>query len=894
MIYLFYNVNEVNPMKRFLSIILTAVILLSGLVFEASAETKILTKPTVFLSGPDEYNIVFATFDYAAAFVEIKHGGKTYVYADEYDGLIRTDDYIHTVRVPKSMLDSAGGYTIIAREVDSNKKGGISYLSELRENYTFYGDKGKNDANISVFSDLHLKPAEYKRAEIAKNIMDNKMGRPDLIVLNGDITDALPNDMYFAEALIEGAHIISQGQIPVIYVRGNHEARGEFAQFIDKYLSFTGGNMYGRVEFGPASFIIGDCGEDKPDYQVEYGGLVDFDNYLASQLNWLENMGGYDNSKPYHIALSHSPKFFDRKYSSECFVALEKYQTDIQISGHHHTAALFSGAKYPIVIDGGAPSDNFKGGLLKLSGDDIHFEAWDKDLNSVFTHDAKTVKKQLSPKSENKKSEYVQNEPLLPIVTTSGIASQKGSNYSPTVTVPPTVFDCGDMYNIVYVADSGSNLTKAQAVVTAKDGKVYTFTDHKSGNAVSNAVHSIAVPKEILEGASYCIKTTYLGAYGAYGENYMYEATATDIGLTVTSKSYTFSEFNEGESVSVASFSKCGGIEAAVNAKNTLSIDPDVIVLGGNMTDGLYTQKDFVNNILIFANTLSGGTKPVIFVRGEGECYGDFAPYLSQILRVSENGSHNGMYFKTRYGDVNIVVCDTYREALSNQYIEKQRAWLESLTFNGGKCTFFVGSNTDALKKITEGVYSSLGGCAYIGDGESYGSINIYDKNTLSAHQNSVYGTKDTVFENIDPKIDEGKLTENTLSTPNFLTDEQKALEVSPDYDEVVTEKPTDLPWHTIMIYEWEERGLSTAPTGEFKAKSMQCTQFLMLYYNLSGVDFDKLGYTVDNKPINRQLCALKLAYKSNLILYEPPIMHTFSADEITQILKSRRDTPNA
>lgn len=880
-------------MKNFLSILLSSVILISAFTFGASADTRILTKPTVFLSGPHEYNIVFATMDYAAAFVEIKHGGKTYVYADEYDGLIRTDDYIHSIRVPKTMLDSAGGYTIIAREVDSNTKTGISYSSELRENYTFYGDSGKSNIDIACFSDLHLKPAEFERADMAKSIMDKKMGRPDLIVLNGDITDALPNDIYFAETLLEGAHIISKGQIPVIYVRGNHEARGEFAQFIDKYLSFTGGNMYGRVEFGPASFIVGDCGEDKPDYQVEYGGLVDFDNYLVKELNWLQNMGGYDNSKPYHIALSHSPKFFDRKFSKECFDILKGYQTDIQVSGHHHTAALHSGAEFPIVIDGGIMDSGYRGGLLKISGDNIRFEVWDNELKSVFTHEAKTLTKQ-TVKAENKKSEYIQNEPLLPIVSTSGITAQKRSDYSPTVTVPPTVFDCGDTYNIVYVADAGSNLTKAQAVVTAKDGKVYTFTDSKAGNAVSNAVHSIAVPKDILDGASYQIKTTYLGAYGAYGENYTYEATSTDIGLTVTSKVYQFTDFSQKEKISVASFANGGDDKTAIDAKNNLTTDPDVIVIGGNMAKGLYTQKDFVNDVLLFANTLSYGTKPVIFVRGEGECYGDFAPYISQILRITQNGNHNGMYFTTRYGDVNIVVCDTYRELLSNSYIEKQRAWLESLTLSGGKCTFFAGADTDTLKKMTEGVYNALGGCAYIGDAESYGKIVTFDGKKLLNQKNTVYGTKDIAFEDIQPEIDADRITQSTLTTPDYLTDEERALEVSPDYKDAVVDKPTDLKWYTIMLYEWEERGLSTAPAGEFKAESMQCTRFLLLFYNLSGVDFDKLDYKVDNLPVNRHLSALKLAYKSNLILYEPPILHLFSAEEITQIVNSIKGEKNA
>ncbi len=866
-------------MKRFFCTVVAILILANSFCFSAFAsDITLLTKPTVFLSGPDEYNIVFATGDYAAAFVEINYGGKTYVYADEYDGLIRTDDYIHTVRVPKAMLDSAKSYTIIARTVESNTKNGISYENEMREMWTFAGDKGENSLDVAFFSDLHLKPAEFERANMALDIMNKKMGAVDLIVLNGDITDALPNEMYFTETLLEGAHIISGGQIPVIYVRGNHEARGEYAQFIDRYLAFEGGNMYGRVEFGPASFIVGDCGEDKPDYQVEYGGLVDFDNYLATQLDWLENMGGYDNTKPYHVALSHSPRFFDRKFSKECFDILDGYKTDIQVSGHSHTAALYKGANFPIVIDGGILSNGFRGGLLKLSGDNINFEVWDNNLKSVFTHSAKTVTKTVEAKSDVK-AEYADTPALSDIVTQTGISAQKGSNYSPTVTVPPTVFDCGDTYNIVYVADAGSKLTKAQAVVTAKDGKVYTFTDAKAGNAVSNAVHSIAVPKDILEGASYVIKTTYLGAYGAYGENYMYEAVSTDIGLTITSKPYQFAEFDKQNAFTVATFSNAGGIEAAVNAKSTLSAEPDVIVLGGNMTDGLYTQKDFVNNILTFASTLSAGKKPVIFARGDGECYGDFAPYLSQILRVTQKGCHNGMYFNTRYGDVNIVVCDTAK-ALSSGYLQKQDAWLSSLKLSG-ECTFFVGADTELLKQMTGGVYTALGGIECLGDDDGMGTINSYDKKTISEQKNSVYGQKDVYSQAASSKIDAGKLGDTALPSPEYMTNEQKELEIPHDYAEKVVEKPTDLAWHTLMIYEWNERGLTNAPQGEFQAKSMPCTRFLMMYFNLLGIDFNKLDYD----GANRQLKALKFAFDAGVISYEPPILHQFTAQEIEQIL---------
>jgi len=866
-------------MRKFLAFILISVLLIPPVTFAASAGTMLLTKPTVFLSGADEYNVLFATTDYAAAFVEISYGGKTYLFADEYDGLIRTDDYIHTVRVPKSLLDSAGGYTIVAREVASNSKSGISYESEMREKWTFYGDKGKDSINISFVSDLHLKPAEFGRAQMAKDIMDNKMGAVDLIVFNGDITDALPNDMYFAETLLEGSHIVSGGQIPVIYVRGNHEARGEFAQFIDRYLAFDGGNMYGRVEYGPASFIVGDCGEDKPDYQVEYGGLVDFDNYLVTQLEWLKNMGGYDSSKPYHVALSHSPRFFDRKYSSEAFLALENYGTDIQVSGHSHTAATFSGAKYPIVIDGGIMTEGFRAGLLKMSGDDIHFEVWDDKLNSVFTHSAKTVQKTVTPKPKEE-IEYVENEPLTSIVTGSGILANKGSKYSPSVTVPPTVFDCGDSYNIVYVADAGSNLTKAVAEVTANDGRVYTFTDAKAGNAVSDSVHSIAVPKDILEGATYVIKTTYLGAYGAYGENYTYEGVSTDIGLTVTSKEYAFPDFTDDSAVTFASFSDRGGLSEAVKVKSTLSVEPDVIVLGGNMTSGLYTKNDFIERILVFANTLSGGVKPVIFTRGAGECYGDFSPYISQILRISQNGSHNGMYFATRYGDINVVVCDTNIDKVSKTYYQRQREWLASLTLTGGKNTFFVGADAKELKSLTAGSYDKLGGVGFLSEDGEYGKLYTFNKNAVAERINSFYGTKKATVNTVTAAIDQARLTQ-PAATPPYLTNEQKQLDISPDYEETVTDKPTDLGWHTLMLYEWAEYGLDTALTDEFEAKPTRCTEFFLMYFNMSGIDFDKLEY----QNANRQLKALKLAYDMGLIMYEPPLLLMLSDTEITQIV---------
>ena len=69
----------------------------------------------MFVAGDNEYNIVWVTNEISAAFVELTADGTTYVYRDEKNGVIRTDDYIHTVRVPRAVLESAGKYTVISR-----------------------------------------------------------------------------------------------------------------------------------------------------------------------------------------------------------------------------------------------------------------------------------------------------------------------------------------------------------------------------------------------------------------------------------------------------------------------------------------------------------------------------------------------------------------------------------------------------------------------------------------------------------------------------------------------------------------------------------------------------------------------------------------------------------
>ena len=46
--------------------------------------------------------------------------------------------------------------------------------------------------------------------------------------------------------------------------------------------------FYYTFRHGPAFFVVLDCGEDKPDNDIEYSGLADFDRYRATAADWLK------------------------------------------------------------------------------------------------------------------------------------------------------------------------------------------------------------------------------------------------------------------------------------------------------------------------------------------------------------------------------------------------------------------------------------------------------------------------------------------------------------------------------------------------------------------------------------------------------------------------------
>ena len=74
-----------------------------------------------------------------------------------------------------------------------------------------------------------------------------------------------------------------------------------------RYFSPKQPNIYYTFRQGPIFFVILDTGEDKPDNDIEYAGITDYDNYRTEQVNWLREVLQSKEYKeaPFKIIVGH-------------------------------------------------------------------------------------------------------------------------------------------------------------------------------------------------------------------------------------------------------------------------------------------------------------------------------------------------------------------------------------------------------------------------------------------------------------------------------------------------------------------------------------------------------------------------------------------------------------
>src|SRR5690606_25547121 len=166
--------------------------------------------------------------------------------------------------------------------------------------------------------------------------------KTDLVFFNGDMANDLRSeDQMFSDFMDTGVKVFAS-EIPMYTARGNHETRGQYASPFPDYFVTTTGQLYYLVRRGPICFVVLDCGEDKPDSDIEYSGIVNMDYYRSEQAEWLKEVLKHPDyvSAPYKVVICHMPPFggwHGEGEIAEKFVPLlNQAGAQVMLSGHLH------------------------------------------------------------------------------------------------------------------------------------------------------------------------------------------------------------------------------------------------------------------------------------------------------------------------------------------------------------------------------------------------------------------------------------------------------------------------------------------------------------------------------------------------------------------------------
>lgn len=299
------------------------------------------TSPAVF-AVDDHYQIMVEV--QSESLMSVNIGGKTYY--DETNGIMNSLSPIHRVSVPIEKLDDAKEYTVCIRPIVERK----SYFTETKEvvEYRYkFNPVPKHNIRAYHISDAHNRIAEPIKAARA-------FGNIDLLILNGDIIDHSGSVEKFSN-IYEICSELTAGSIPVVFSRGNHDMRGNFAEKFADYTPSHNRNTYYTFKIGGIWGMLLDCGEDKEDNHPEYGFTVACHTFRKKQTDYIKTVIANAKNEYDHMDVKtklviahapftrcHKPPFdIETDIYREWVTLLREYiKPDLMICGHMHKCGL--------------------------------------------------------------------------------------------------------------------------------------------------------------------------------------------------------------------------------------------------------------------------------------------------------------------------------------------------------------------------------------------------------------------------------------------------------------------------------------------------------------------------------------------------------------------------
>lgn len=309
---------------------------------------------------------------------------------DSHDGL-KSISTFHSTRLDGLKPGTKYCYRICSQEVLDHSGSTVLYGDSVGTNVysrpplTFRTpDFSSAGTSFAMINDIHGH----------NNIMQSLLKQvswpsTDFIMFSGDMVgNAMYSESQIFEDFMDTAVSVFAGETPMFYARGNHEDRGPIASTFSKYFPYPDGHAYYIFRRGPVCFIVLDSGEDKPDSDIEYSGICDFDRYRTEEAAWLKDALKKDicRSAQYRVAIIHIPptdSWYGSKEVARLFVPLlNDAKVDVMLCGHMHAYSRVGEEKdirnFPVIINS---NDTILFGETKSDG--MHFSVKGVDGKSV-------------------------------------------------------------------------------------------------------------------------------------------------------------------------------------------------------------------------------------------------------------------------------------------------------------------------------------------------------------------------------------------------------------------------------------------------------------------------------------------------------------------------------
>lgn len=235
----------------------------------------IFETPVVYAVG-NTYQIMF--YLNVDAYASVTIGTQTF--DDAVCGNMRSLPGMRRITVPMETLDTAKAYSLRIERIEARLKYRTRSLGVETYRFEFH-PVPKDDARAYMIGDAH---GDLDGAVSAAQAY----GSFDFLIVNGDIGETA--DETQALSAYRLAVMLTGGTKPVVYARGNHENRGAAAELLPDFIPLRDGCTYYTFRLGSVWGIVLDCGEDKEDDHVEYGGSARFHDFRLRETAYLQTV----------------------------------------------------------------------------------------------------------------------------------------------------------------------------------------------------------------------------------------------------------------------------------------------------------------------------------------------------------------------------------------------------------------------------------------------------------------------------------------------------------------------------------------------------------------------------------------------------------------------------